>query len=274
MRPGDKRIPALYLVHGAGGNILVFKAIVDRLPATGPIYGLKAQGIDGDLPFHETVEEMAQCYLDAIRKVDSKGDYRFVGYSGGGVIAFEMAQRMRQVGQTAGLVCMIDTLAPHCVGAPISTRDKILMLPKVSPRYLLNLPLRNYRRYMAIRRAADAMSGKDPDAVPELELLGGRAWDAFWQAQLRYKPEPFDGDILLFRARHASLRFVSAGPTLGWSDVVGGKIDVVDIDAWHDTVFEPPAIDVLAQVLAQRLTGACATPASSLLPGASQRAET
>jgi acyl transferase domain-containing protein/thioesterase domain-containing protein len=265
MRPGDKRIPALYLVHGAGGNILVFKAIVDRLPSGGPIYGLKAQGIDGDLPFHETVEEMAQCYLEAIRKQESSGQYQFVGYSGGGVIAFEMAQRMRQMGQNAGLVCMIDTLAPHCVGAPISTREKILMLPRVSPRYLLHLPLRNYRRYMAIRRVADAMSGKDPDAVPELELLGGKAWDAFWQAQLKYKPQPFDGDILLFRAMHASLRFVSAGPTLGWSDVVSGKIDVVDIDAWHDTVFEPPAIDLLVQVLARRLAGSRTPISSSLL---------
>ena len=42
------RVP-LFCVHGAGGNVLNFKVISDRLGQEQPFYGLQAQGVDGRL---------------------------------------------------------------------------------------------------------------------------------------------------------------------------------------------------------------------------------
>ncbi len=255
MRAGEAGRRPLFCVHGAGGNVVTYKAVVDRLAPETPIYGLQAQGVDGKRPFHGSVEEMAQCYLAAIRAVAPRGPYQLLGYSGGGVIAYEMAQRLKRDGEEVSLLGMIDTLAPHHVATAISLKARLHLLPKADPHFLLAWPQRTLRRRMAIRRVKQARSGANPEAVSRIELLGDRAWNAFWNAQLKYVAEPYDGDILLFRAKYASLRYVSAGPTLGWSDLARGRVDVVDIAAWHDTVFEGPSIDVVAGEIGRRVAG-------------------
>ena len=66
------RMP-LFCVHGAGGNVLNFKVISDRLGQEQPFYGLQAQGVDGRLPPLNSIEEMAAQYVEAIRTVASQG---------------------------------------------------------------------------------------------------------------------------------------------------------------------------------------------------------
>src|SRR5206468_12126080 len=96
----------LFCVHGAGGNVLNFKIISDRLGPQQPFYGLQAQGVDGRLQPLKTIEEMAAQYVEAIRSVDARGPYQLAGYSGGGVIALEMAQVLKREGAQVQLVAM------------------------------------------------------------------------------------------------------------------------------------------------------------------------
>ena len=58
---------------------------------TQPFYGLQARGIDGVLEPHQSIEAMASAYLEEIRAVRPHGPYVLGGYSGGGLVAFEMA---------------------------------------------------------------------------------------------------------------------------------------------------------------------------------------
>jgi thioesterase domain-containing protein len=64
---------------------------------------------------------------------------------------------------------------------------------------------------------------------------------------------PYAGDMLLFRAIRSGVAFHLAGHTLGWGETVRGQVEVHEIDANHDSIITPPAIDIIADVIAARL---------------------
>src|SRR4030042_1181537 len=77
-RGGSK--PPLYLVHGAGGNILIYHDLAARLGQDQPVFGLQSQGLDGRQPFLTSVEDMASRYLQEIRAAHPQGPYLLGGY--------------------------------------------------------------------------------------------------------------------------------------------------------------------------------------------------
>jgi acyl transferase domain-containing protein/thioesterase domain-containing protein len=253
IRAGDAGVTPLFCVHGAGGNVVIFKPIADRLPAGVPFYGLQAQGIDGRQPFHASIEAMADCYLPAIEAVQPDGPYRLAGYSGGGVVAYEMARRIAASGRKVELLLMFDTLAPDENLRAVSLPEKIRLLPRMNRQFLLDLPRRRWEQYRTARRVRLAQTGQDPDAATSFEVLGSMAWDAFYAAQLRYAPPPYAGDLVLFRATNAAAPYLRAGPMLGWQKHVGGQIEAIPTTAWHETIFEQPSIDLVMAEVARRL---------------------
>ena len=103
----------LFVVHGAGGNILNIKDLARAMDPSQTVFGFQASGIDGVSAPGASIEQMAQTYLDELRTVQPHGPYLLAGYSGGGVIAFEMARRLDAAGEPIGLLAFIDTFHPH-----------------------------------------------------------------------------------------------------------------------------------------------------------------
>lgn len=83
-----------------------------RLGRDQPLYGLQAPGLEGEEQPHTHVEQMAAQYIDALRAAQPHGPYLLGGWSLGGVIAFEMAQQLRQAGHAVRLLALIDSWAP------------------------------------------------------------------------------------------------------------------------------------------------------------------
>ncbi len=109
LKAGQGALP-VFFVPGAGGHVAELFAIARGMAYPGPVYGLQAKGLDGrEAPF-ATVEEMAGAYLEAIRARQPKGPYQLCGYSFGGLVAFEMARRLREAGEEVGLVGLFDTV--------------------------------------------------------------------------------------------------------------------------------------------------------------------
>jgi thioesterase domain-containing protein len=236
-----------FCVHGGGGNVVEFKPLADRLPKDIPFYGLQAQGVDGRMPFLQSIEEMAQSYVAAVRSVDSNGPYRLAGYSGGGVIAFEMAQILRLSGAEVELLAMFDTLGPGELATRVTAAQKFGLLQSVSLPALFNIAHGWLMRQLRIPE-------HDGDGTP-LEVAGLKAMAAYLEAQAHYQPKSYAGDLLLFRARHTGWEYARAGETLGWSRLINGKICAIPVNANHHTVFKPPAIEVIARELSARLAG-------------------
>ena len=84
-------------MHGAGGNILFLWSLARAMAGSRPIYGFQARGVDGtDMP-DATIEEMAARYVRELR-AEHDGPYILGGYSGGGIVTFEMVRQLQEMG--------------------------------------------------------------------------------------------------------------------------------------------------------------------------------
>jgi thioesterase domain-containing protein/acyl carrier protein len=239
----------LFCVHGAGGNVLNFKIISDRLGADQPFYGLQAQGVDGRQAPLTSIEDMAAQYIEAIRTVDPRGPYQLAGYSAGGVIAIEMAHRLRREGADVALVAMIDTLEPVAARRPLRPWEKLWAMRHWSLQFLLDRSNRRRkgREGDALYRQALERAARGEPLPPE--LVEHHLFRNFVDAQSRYTPPAYDGDIVLFRAMQAETQYLAAGRTLGWERHVHGAIRIVEVAGSHFTMMSEPGVSQLVEGL-------------------------
>src|SRR5579863_7045378 len=101
--------PPLFVTHGLGGSVIDFFQVVKHIRTSHPIQGMQSKGIDGTEEPFDRIEDMAEFHLDAIRKVQPHGPYLLAGYSLGGLVTFEMAQRLVAAGEKVALLAMLDS---------------------------------------------------------------------------------------------------------------------------------------------------------------------
>jgi thioesterase domain-containing protein/acyl carrier protein len=250
---GSPERAPLYCVHGAGGNVLNFKFISDRLGPLQPFYGLQAQGVDGRVPPLTTIEEMAAQYVEAIRAVDPRGPYQLAGYSAGGVIAIEMAQQLAKLGAKTSLLAMIDTLAPVAARRPIPRWKKLWLMRHWNLQFLLDRSSRRRKGREGDVLYAQALERAARGEPLPPELVEHHLFRNFIDAQSRYTPAAYEGDVLLFRAAQAETQYLAAGPTLGWDEYVKGALRVVEVTGSHFTMMSEPGVSQLIDGLRVRL---------------------
>jgi acetoacetyl-CoA synthetase len=111
LKAGTDR-PPIFIAHGLGDTVLDLFRLVKTIESTHPIYGMQARGIDGvDAPL-ASVEEMAQFHLEAIKQLQAHGPYFLIGYSLGGLVALEIAQRLSAGGEKVAMLALVDSY-PH-----------------------------------------------------------------------------------------------------------------------------------------------------------------
>jgi acetoacetyl-CoA synthetase len=135
LKSGSKNPPIL-LAHGLCGRAS-FSELARNIQTEHPIYGIQAKGVDGtDEPF-DRIEDMAELYLDSLNELQSRGPYILIGYSFGGLVALEMAQRLSEDGRNVALLVLVDAF-PH---------------PRyLSPEQRLNLIVQRTRRHISEMR--------------------------------------------------------------------------------------------------------------------------
>src|SRR5690606_21678142 len=108
IKPLGNKTP-LYIIHGAGLNVLPFYSIANNMDPEQPVYGLQAKGLNGiDEPL-TSVEAMASLYIEEIVDHNPQGPYALAGYSFGGVLAFEMAKQLKASGKEVKKLILFDT---------------------------------------------------------------------------------------------------------------------------------------------------------------------
>ena len=111
LRLSGSRLP-LFCVHPQGGTAWCFAELARQLDGDIPVYGLQAQGLEvGETPL-DSVQAMAGAYVQALLQVQPHGPYQLLGYSSGGVTAYEMAIQLRQAGHEVALLAMLDSPLP------------------------------------------------------------------------------------------------------------------------------------------------------------------
>jgi acyl transferase domain-containing protein/thioesterase domain-containing protein/acyl carrier protein len=258
----DKSATPLFICAGMFGNVLNLRQLARQLGTQRTVYGLQARGIYGTTPPHETFEEAAASCIAEMRAVQPKGPYMVAGFSGGGVVAYEMAQQLLAVGEQVSHLVMLDTPVP--AQPSLSTLDKA------------NIRLQDLRRE-GVGLVASWVSGKLAWRRLEREkqnaLTTERGSDrlnnelveaAFYRALARYEVKPYPGEVTLFRPNPQIEYHLSNGRKLvadrnfflednGWTPYVG-KLLVVVVPGDHDSMVLDPNVRVLSDHIRRLLT--------------------
>jgi amino acid adenylation domain-containing protein len=264
IEPGGSR-PPFFCVHGAGGNVVLFRDLARNLAPDYPFYGLQPQGLDGGSHF-TSVEKMASHYLDEIRELQPEGPYFLGGYCLGGLIAFEIAQRLQADGQRVAFLGMIDSL--NCNGTPIhmSFGRRIIHFIEKARFHWANvapLSLRDRLSYgrnkllVAWERGLSRLRIMASHGASRLSFGNngdGKAvflHDVNEQAHFRYRPKVYSGKITLFglRKNHSYV----TDPQMGWGGLANGGMDLIELPMYPGGIFIEPHVQATATRLKECL---------------------
>jgi thioesterase domain-containing protein len=105
----DSEKPPVLITHGIGGSTLDLVKLARKIETPQAIYGMQTRGLDGiEEPF-DRIEDIAQGYIDALEQIQPHGPYFLIGYSLGGLVTLEMAQRLRAKGEKIAILAMLDS---------------------------------------------------------------------------------------------------------------------------------------------------------------------
>jgi thioesterase domain-containing protein len=263
IRPGGARTP-FFCVHGAGGNVLNFRDLARAMDEAQPFYGLQARGVDGVTAPHASIEEMAAAYLAEVRELQPEGPYLLGGYSGGGMVAFEMARLLTSAGQQVPLLAFLDTFHPEMPIRKVTMGTRLERLRDEPFGYLaeaVSTRWTAWRRATHLRAVARYVARGEP--LP-LALRDFHMVQSFERAAAKYRPRPWRGSAVLFRAARVAYIYRDGGHCYGWDRHVLGGVDVVPISGDHSTVVLGANAVVVARALSQAMARVRHEPSSPL----------
>jgi acyl transferase domain-containing protein/thioesterase domain-containing protein len=252
IQPGGGSTP-FFCVHGAGGNVLNFRDLARAMDVAQPFYGLQAQGVDGLASPHETIEDMAASYLAEVRALQPEGPYLLGGYSGGGLVAFEMARLLTEAGQDVKLLALLDTFAPDKPVRAVTMRMRAARLREEGLAYVAEFArgrigaLQQHRMLRAIEKPR-ARGQPVPLALRDFYVSR-----SFEKAALRFRPKTWSGRATLFRASRPAYVHRDGGPFYGWERHILGGVEVVEVPGDHATFVLGANAGVVARALSEAI---------------------
>ncbi|MEO3749002.1 alpha/beta fold hydrolase, partial [Plantactinospora sp. B5E13] len=104
--------PPLFIVHAVSGSAYSYAALARQLGPDQSVYGLEAPGLEEDVVPLDRVVDLAERYVQAVRRTRPNGPYLLSGWSMGGLVAFEMARILTDAGARVDLVLLLDSPVP------------------------------------------------------------------------------------------------------------------------------------------------------------------
>jgi thioesterase domain-containing protein len=282
-----------FCVHGAGGHVLFIASLVRYLDHDRPIYAFQAKGIQADQEPLTYVEEMADLYLQAMKQVQPHGPYLLGGYSMGGSVAFEMAQRLAEQGEQVEALVIIDTPAQNprfkylwdltswwaaLVNMNQAERNEAFLCVRnyiFRMRYFLRMGLFEKAAYIFDRGSAvgakitsllsqaiaggDASVDSDVVQFEDVDIDRDRIQRLFAVNETAFRlyiPRKYQADMILFQSSEGYQdvdKDYSHIPNLGWNSVIEGKIVSQVIPGDHNEIIREPKVRYLGEQLRQVL---------------------
>ncbi len=266
--------PPLFIMPGAGGNVIYFQPLANRLSDDLPIYALQAIGLDGVTPPLTSIEDIAWRNVQAIRSVSPRGPYYLAGHSFGGIVAFEMSQILRRADLEVDLLAIFDTPAPvfqqdlyfsnwndaqwlmaiaseigTFLGRPIDVSydelanlDPEAQLSKLVEKigsinnWAAGVDSSRLRSYLNVYKANFKMSYQPPAKVLPVPIA-------------LFKSSESNADDI---APNAELAGLKQDPAWGWTRFAAKPVAVVDVPGTHLSMLLEPHVAVLAEKLEQQ----------------------
>ncbi|MBU3029965.1 type I polyketide synthase [Paracoccus marinaquae] len=258
---GPKR--PFFLVAGMFGNVLNLRHLAQLLGGDRPFYGMQARGLFGEDEPHDDFVDAARDYIAELKQVQPEGPYLLGGFSGGGLIAWEMARQLEAQGDEVALTVLLDTpvpMLPH-PGRRDRALIKLAELREKGPSYLIEwLKARaDWKRQQKQKRETAT-----PEAANQFH---NSAIEAAFRASLpKFDMRPRDGQVVLFRPPLDRRWQVSAGQWVNSAKFYvhedndltqyAPALQVIEVPGDHDSMVLEPNVRVMAARMREVIAGA------------------
>ncbi|MFI6365132.1 condensation domain-containing protein [Nocardia sp. NPDC050630] len=260
----------LFLLHPTGGDVLCYTELARKLSTDRPVVGIQDPALAG-APGPDSVAELARIYEGVLRAQQPTGPYSLGGWSMGGIVAHEVARRLRDSGETVAVLVLID--------ANIADRIRHTDGGEFWPRYLgsleafldidlgsdsldAQLPEGEQREEIARRLASAGLLGRDPATQQLRETTFERHLRALGVHSTGFLDDDGGCETLIVRADLPAPRNSGVGmgvddcrdlPDLGWRAYTDGTITTHMVAAHHYSLLHEPAVDTVARLVSQAL---------------------
>jgi aspartate racemase len=264
IRTGGSDHP-LFIIHGAGGNVLIYRDLAKHLLNSMPIYGLQSYGLEGDVPLLNSIEEMAEAYIEEIKKVQPSGPYYICGYCMGGTVALEISQQLKSKGEKVAFLSLLETYDwSNLPKRSIYDKSKFLFQKFVYHWKNFYLLSNNGRASFIATKISDLKyrtkiwMGRFISKVSKSESSKGKSitkqseiWKNNDNVAFKYKPRFFDGAITVFlpRKKYSVHRIDKAI----WNKNHASEIDTVVLPVYPAGMLVEPFVKELAANINARI---------------------
>ncbi|MGH2867597.1 MAG: thioesterase domain-containing protein, partial [Solirubrobacteraceae bacterium] len=237
--------PVIFFVYPDESSMLTLRHFTEPLGSDHRIVGLLPERTGRRFDRSVGVEDLALPMLEAIRTVQPSGPYRVAGYSFGGLLAYELASRLRALHEEVAWLGLLDASVPrfdqqHRQGRP-RRLWRVLRQRDRGPREALRLADEVVRREF---RALLVHLHVRPMQMRDWDWRGARTLAA------KYLCRPNDAPLDVFATDDTDPDKLTS---LGWDGLHQGSLRVHHVPGDHKSMVQEPYVSILAGELVRSL---------------------
>jgi thioesterase domain-containing protein len=267
LNEGDAGLP-FYCVHPLGGDVGSYRQFVGAVGPHQQIYGIQATKSVFHSNLTDSIQLLAQHYVDVLRSFQPHGPLVLGGWSVGAAIALDMARQLQALGRHVPLLVILDGLLENVhAGIQIWDPRYYWRLASNIPRWIAN-DLIEERRNIARRAQARISAALRITGARGKTSSNGHAIDKFidttgwppeqvsfakrlYAANEAYVPRPYDGPVVVYAAKTQPLfHLLQVEDTWGH---ICSRIETVRVDGTHLSFLRQPRVSAVANDLRSRL---------------------
>lgn len=233
--------PPIYCIHELSGEVLLYWNLAQRLGDNQPVYGLRYATSDDASKI--TTEDLAARYIQDIKKMQPEGPYHLLGFSIGGLIAYEMAQQLQSRQEEVPLLAILDARNPTYYP---SSKYSVIKRIKDNVHIFFKIPKELKAKFM-VEKVHNALVKRDLLSNSPGEEAERRA-HYFLQLPRIYDTQPYPGRIAFFRADYDYSSYILDAKN-GWESTGEGEIRVHNIPCNHSSMLHEPFASQIAAVI-------------------------
>jgi amino acid adenylation domain-containing protein len=211
----------LFLIHPASG------LCTDYLSLGEPLKGYRVIGLNnpyfGNLEKEfNSIEQMAECYVNAIKCLQPRGPYCLGGWSFGGNVAFEVAQQLTQEGKEVKNLLLFDSINLAKQNFEIKENDVY-----IDPKIQGNISTTN--------------KIFEQEVIKNMSLLK------------HYQPKLYRGNTVLFKGSLDDIasHYPNITEDNDWSHVTKLSVHIEKLPLRHAQFFDKKSVKILAPLIKQ-----------------------
>jgi amino acid adenylation domain-containing protein len=250
LQPNGAGVPVFCLC-----GINLYRDFANGLGELQPAYGvyvaeeraLAEMALRGAAPVI-SVDALAEAYHQAILRVAPRGPYRLAGVSFGGILAMEVASRMRKRGERVELVMLLDCMFPRSFRRRWTKALRGIGTGETIAYVARRLGERTSKAWRKLREAGPIARDRKPDVAEAFEVQQA----AFYRAVRSWDGRGLvsDFDVVLVRAAHHGWGpHIDFEDDYGWGPLVKGRLSVMDAPGDHLSIIGKERAPELGRLL-------------------------